>query len=343
MGVCENASSSARRSTLNAMRAGFPVALVLAAASACSIAGLDDYASGGDAGNDAGLDAPKDVTSLPDQVAPDSSSTDSGSDVVIPPACNLAAPFGAAAPLTSLNSSVIDGSALLSPDELTILFTSNRLGAGLNVFTAARANKSAAFGAAAPLASLNFGGADTWNVALTGDGLTAYFVTDQNAADHMYVATRASSLAGFGTPKLMPVPIVSGEQPFVTPDGKALYYTDQLTGPKYQIARAALGATPTVAAVPISVPSMDVGIPVLNPTETLMYFTVFDHTNFLSYDIWTAKRATANDAWSAPTAVAELNTSGFEGPSWISPDGCALYFTRALSGSNWDMYVARKP
>lgn len=326
------------------MRVGFPIALVLAAASACSLSGLDGYASGVDAGSsDAGVDAAKDATNLPDQVAPDSSSTDGGSDVVTPPACNLAAPFGAATAVTSLNTSVIDGTALLSPDELTVLFMSNRLNAGLNVFTASRANKTAGFGSVAPLASLNFAGADTWNVALTGDGLTAYLVTDQGAANNMYVATRASSLVGFGTPKLMPPPIVSGTQPFVTPDGKALYYTDETTGPKYKITRAALGPPPTVAAVPISVPSLDVGIPVINPTETLIYFSAFDHTNFLSYDIWTAKRATASDAWSTPTAVTELNTAGFEAPSWVSPDGCALYLTRASSGGDWDIYVARKP
>jgi len=323
------------------MRVGFPIALVLALASACSISGLDDYASGAGS-SDAGIDV-RDATNLPDQVAPDSSSTDAGSDAVTPPPCNLAAPFGAATAVTSLNTSAIDGTPLLSPDELTVLFMSNRLGGALNVFTASRASKSAGFGSVAPLASLNFAGADTWNVALTGDGLTAYLVTDQNAANNMYVATRASSLVGFGTPQLMPSPIVSGNHPFVTPDGKALYYTDETTGPKYQIARAAIGMPPTVAAVPIAVPSLDVGIPVVNPTETLMYFSAFDHNAFLSYDIWTAKRATASDAWSTPTAVTELNTAGFEAPSWVSPDGCALYFTRAPSDPNWDIYVARKP
>jgi hypothetical protein len=246
--------------------------------------------------------------------------------------------------VTSLNTSAIDGTPLLSPDELTVLFMSNRLGGALNVFTASRASKSAGFGSIAPLASLNFGNADTWNVALTGDGLTAYVVTDMNAANNMYITTRASSLNGFGTPTLMPQPIRSGKQPFVTPDGKALYYTDETGGPKYQIARAALGGSPTVATVPISVPSLEVGIPVVNPTETLIYFAAFDHNNFDGYDIWTAKRATANDAWSTPAAVPELNTATFEAPSWISPDGCAIYFTRALSGgSNWDIYVARKP
>lgn len=325
------------------MRFGASIALVVALASACSVSGLDAYSSGGDAGStDGGAEAAKDGGIPADQSAPDASS-DAAADAGPPPPCNLAAPFGAATPLSSLNTSVIEGQAHMSLDELTILFTSNRLNTGLNVFTASRPNKAAPFGAPAPLASLNFVGADTWNASLTGDGLTAYIVTDQNAADHMYVATRASSLVGFGAPQLMPAPIVSGEQPFVKADGTVLYYSDPSTTP-HQIARAVLGGSPVVTAVPISVPSLDVGIPVIDLNETLIYFAAFDHTNFLSYDIWTAKRAKATDPWSAPAPVTELNTAGFEGPSWVSPDGCALYFTRANnSGSDWDMYVARKP
>ena len=321
------------------MRSRASIVLALAAASGCAIAGLDAYSSGGGAGpSDAGG---KDASYPADQAAPDGAS-DASADVVVPPPCNLAAPFGAATPLSSLNTSFIEGQARLSLDELTILFMSNRLNGLLNVFTASRPNKGVAFGAPTSLASLNFANVDTWNASLTGDALTAYIVTDGNAADHMYVATRASSLVGFGTPQLMPAPIVSGEQPFVKPDGTVLYYTDQTGGPHYRIARAVLGGSPTVAAVPISVASLDVGIPVIDPTETLIYFSAFDHTNILSYDIWTAKRATAADPWSAPSAVVELNTADFDTPSWVSADGCTLYFTRA-NGSDRNLYVARKP
>ena len=305
--------------------------------SACSLDGLDQYASGSDAGKDAtGQDVASDapVDSQPPIDAPPDTP---------PPPCNLAAPFGSATPLSTLNTTKYEAQAELSPDGLTVYFESDRLNAGLNVFTASRPNTASAFGSVAPLASLNFSGADTWNVTLTGDGLTAYLVTDQNAADHMYKATRASSLASFGTPTLMPTPIVKGEQPFVRPDGKILYYSDN-SGVKGQVARAVLSG-PTVTDLPLVVAgNHDLGIPVVNAGDTLLYFAVYDTGNIDSYDIWMTSRATQNDVWGTPVAVTELNTNGFDVPSWISADGCELYFTHAANGSgNTDIYSARRP
>jgi hypothetical protein len=245
--------------------------------------------------------------------------------------------------VTSLNTGVIDSQAELSPDGLTVYFTSNRAGTGLNVFTASRPNTSKPFGAAAALASLNYSGADTWDVTLTGDLLTAYIVTDEGGPDHMYKATRASTLVGFDPHVQMAAPMVEGEQPFVIPDGTVLYYSDSKLSAKSEVVRATLGGTPATAVVALPVGPHDVGIPVVNPTETLLYFAVFDAVTFSSYDIWMTSRAKASDPWSSPVAVTEVNTSVFEVPSWISADGCELYFTRAPTASNWDIYVARRP
>ena len=315
--------------------------LALVWAAACTFDGLDGYTSGSDAsvvdgGPEASADAPA------DQVTP----LDAPSDTATAP-CNLAAPFGPATKVSSIDTTRIEGQAELSPDQLTVYFESDRLNTGLNVFTAARPDSTSPFGPASPLASLNFTGADTWNVTLTGDGLTAYLVTDQGGADHMYTATRASSLASFGTPSMMPFPIAAGEQPYVRPDGKVLYYSDGTSSTKIQIARAKLGGSPTVAAVTLAVPgSHDVGIPVVDPTDTLLYFAVFDRTNPDSYDIWMATRATVANPWSTPVPVTELNTPSFEAPSWISADGCTLYFTHgpaADASVDWDVYSARRP
>jgi hypothetical protein len=310
---------------------------VIALSGACSLDGLDQYSSGSDAAKDVnGSDVPSDVPI--DQSPPVDAKPDTP-----PPPCNLSAPFGTPQPLTSLNTSKYEAQAELSPDELTIYFESDRLNAGLNVFTASRPDTSSAFGSVAPLTSLNFTGADTWNVTLRDNGLAAYIVTDQNAADHMYKTTRASSLASFGPPQLMPSPIVNGEQPFVRPDNLVLYYTDH-SGTKNQIAHVLLSG-PTVTDLPIVVPgNHDVGIPVVNASDTLLYFAVYDVQNIDSYDIWMASRPTENDVWGTPVAVTELNTNGFDVPSWISANGCELYFTRAPMGSgNTDIYSARRP
>jgi hypothetical protein len=314
------------------MRKGAFVALLL---SSCTFDGLDGYTSG-DGGSDASVDVVADAK--PDAIsdaAPDTSDAP-------PPPCNLGAPFGTPMAVSSLNTTMIDGQAALSPDELTVYFTSNRLNKGSNVFTASRSSTSAAFGTPAALTSLNFTGADTWNVTLTGDGLTAYLVTDQNAADHMYKATRASSLASFGTPTLMPAPAVTGEQPFVTPDGAILYYSDN-SGTKGQIVRDVLATASTAVQSSLVVGTHDVGIPVVDPTETVIFYAVYDRNVFSSYDIYTATRAKATDPWGTPAAVSELNTSDFEVASWISADKCEIWFTRSPPSGDWNIYVARRP
>lgn len=321
------------------MRKGALIALLPLS---CTFDGLDQYTSGdGAVGDVVVVDVIADVKA--DAIADGASLDASDASDAPPPPCNLSAAFGTPTAVSALNTSVIDSQAALSPDGLTVLFMSNRLNTGLNVFTASRPNVSASFGSVAALASLNFSGADTWNATLTGDLLTAYIVTDQNAADHMYKTTRASSLASFGTPQLMPNPIVHGEQPFVTPDGTILYYSDSTLGPKVQIVRAVLASSSTTVQSALVVGTHDVAIPVVDPTETVIFYAVYDNGVFGSYDIYTATRAKASDPWGTPVAVSELDTTDFEVPSWISADKCELWFTRASNANDWNIYVARRP
>lgn len=310
-------------------------------AAACTLDGLDAYTSG-DGGAIAIDGGGKDALVLDGPVT-----ADAPGDAPSAP-CNLAAPFGAPAPLASLNTTRLEGQAALSPDERTVYFESDRLNKGSNVFTASRASRAAAFGAPAPLDSLNFMGADTWNAALTADALTAYVTTDQCACPEgrMYKMTRASTLASFGNQTVMPGAIAKGAQPYVLPDGTVLYYSDLTTGPKGFIARAVLGANPTPVKVDLVGPGAhDVGIPVVTPDERTLYFAVFDASGPFDYDVWVATRASANDPWGTAQPVGELNTKQFEAPSWVSPDGCRLYFTRVMdeAGSNWDLFVTSKP
>lgn len=303
----------------------------------CSLSGLDAYSSQYDASTPV-KDASQDGTT--DVAIPVDAPVEAGVDAA-PQPCKLGSPFAAPAPVAALNTGFIDFGAALSPDQLTVYFGSDRLSQGANVFTASRADVGSPFGAIAPLASLNYAGADTWNVTLTADLKTAYLVTDQGAADNMYKATRASSLVAFNPPTKMPSPVVDGRQPYVLPDGSALYYSDPASK---KIARTPL---PTLApqVVNLVVPvGKSYGIPAVNANETIMYFAVWNDGVFGSYDVWVTTRAKATDAWGAPSAVTEVNTAEFDAPSWVSVDGCTLYYSHApANGSNWDIWSAKKP
>ncbi|HVV48432.1 MAG TPA: hypothetical protein VHO06_02130, partial [Polyangia bacterium] len=61
-------------------------------------------------------------------------------------------------------------------------------------------------------------------------------------------------------------------------------------------------------------------------------------------DIWIARRPAASAAFGPPAAVAELNSAAADGPRWLSPDGCTLYFTSDRSGGQggYDLYTATR-
>ncbi|WP_394824064.1 TolB family protein [Pendulispora albinea] len=86
--------------------------------------------------------------------------------------------------------------------------------------------------------------------------------------------------------------------------------------------------------------------PILSSDGLTIFFGSGRDGGFQKDDIWTATRPTVNDAFvsSSIRNVVELNqnSSGNERPSWISPDGCRIYFGSDRSGP-WKIYVAERP
>ena len=73
----------------------------------------------------------------------------------------------------------------------------------------------------------------------------------------------------------------------------------------------------------------------------------FGSTRSGADQIWVATRTDTTVSFSVPTAVTELATAEDAAPTWISPDGCNLYFqsAHAYPGAKGgtDIYVATKP
>lgn len=88
------------------------------------------------------------------------------------PRCNPTASFGAPVAITEINTGgARDESASLSPDELTVYFSSNRTGTlgGYDIFMATRASKTAMWSNIVPVTGVN-----------TADGLTMYATAGSN-------------------------------------------------------------------------------------------------------------------------------------------------------------------
>jgi len=59
-------------------------------------------------------------------------------------------------------------------------------------------------------------------------------------------------------------------------------------------------------------------------------------------DIWTARRTSTTDVWSAPELVAELSSTTSDTHPNVSADGLRMYFSSSRAGSGRDIYVSAR-
>ena len=100
--------------------------------------------------------------------------------------------YGAPAPVSEVNmTGVVDQNPVVSADDLTILFSSDRTGGvgSRDIWIATRSSTSAMFAAASDLGAVNTTGNDYpgW---LSVDGCRLYLHSDISGATHIYLATR---------------------------------------------------------------------------------------------------------------------------------------------------------
>jgi hypothetical protein len=226
---------------------------------------------------------------------------------------------------------VIDRAAHLSPDQKTIYFASTRAstsGSGLidRVYFASRSSATDTFSAATILLS---DGKNWDNPSVTGDEKTLFVNASRGLAagsENVQITSRSDPSALFDTPG--PVQNVAGPsgswQPYITPDGSALYY---VTGGTIAVAaKQANGFPLSILALPT--PSgWSYANPVVSADELTLYFSA--HEGQADRGIQVARRKAKPDAFGPPAPVTELNTILPAQPDWISPDKCTLYLTIA--------------
>jgi hypothetical protein len=249
--------------------------------------------------------------------------------------CNATAPFGSAINLGSaVNTAANEATPRLSPDELTIVFSRLNADGTWDMYTASRTSATEAFGSASVMASLNSVYTDLWPT-LTPDSLGIYFNTDRNNSmtgnEDVFYAGRASAAADFDAPAIASGFQLNDNQPYVAGDGLAVYFssstrpettggTDLLYAP---IDGSGNVGTAQVLIGDVNTPANE-QVPVVTPDELTLFFC---RSNGTDDDIYTASRSSMSSPWSAGSAVPGYATVGVEEvPTWISPDGCDLYF-----------------
>jgi hypothetical protein len=274
---------------------------------------------------------------------PDAGQPDAGQPDTIQPRCDPTAAFAPPLPIAAIDTAASEYEARLSPDELTIWLERDS-----DILVATRPDVGHDFGTPQVVTAV-----DTTNVegaaTITADGLTMYFQSDRpggRGSVDIWVATRVSLTSPFSTPMLVQTINTAADEhdPYVTPDGSALYWT--VISPSGQdVYTAKLG--PSGFSAPTLVGGLQSSAHdshiVVSADQLIVYWASdrSDPAASGSTDIWTAARASTSEPFGTPQILAPLNSTSYDDPTWISPDGCDLYLQSGRAGA--DLYVAHRP
>ena len=249
--------------------------------------------------------------------------------------CRPGAPFGAGQAVTELNTSTIEFSARLTPDELTIYF-SRWADANYAIFTATRTARSLAFSTPVAFAPANIDIRSS-HPSPSDDGRAVYFYSqfdEGSVLDQSYVVSRSSTSAPFGAASLLGA---LGTSPYVRGDRSAMY---SLIG--NEIRRTQLPAAGSAPVLPSTVSILWTD-PVPSRDELTLFLagTELGGGPPTAPRIFVASRPSTADLFSSPAPLGVLAPTDAnpanETPSWLSPDGCALYFDHG-----GDLYVSTR-
>jgi hypothetical protein len=275
-----------------------------------------------------------------------------GDRVAVP--CDPTAAFGTPVPLDDFNTAANDDAVFLSDDLLTALLSSDRPGGsgGYDLWVAVRSDTQARFSAPTPVPSVNSAD-DERQPVLSSDSLHIYFMSNHGSSGYRIVeATRNSVTGGFAPPAAV-AGLASGAgdiSPWLSTDGMQIYFGSGRAGGLggndiYVADLSPAGASNPVDLAPVNSTADDASA-VLSRDGLTLYFASkrVSAASRGNDDIWVTRRATASDPFAPPAAVTELNSAAADGPRWLSPDGCTLYFVSDRDGGKggYDLYTATR-
>jgi Tol biopolymer transport system component len=264
-----------------------------------------------------------------------------------PPKCSSAAIFANAKLLPGIDPNRHASSPHLTPDELTVFFTSVDPDVSAQIYRATRASRNDAFGAVEPAPNINSVSNDN-DPTVSSDGLTLVFHSGRDGTNDVWWSKRANTTAEFGAPVVAPgiataAGAYEGQGFFHVASDELWFVSDR--GGNYDIFRAKRnGAT---FAEPVNVAELntpqDDFLPFLSQDGLTMYLSSTRDGGKGGQDLYLATRADPNGAFAKPTPIAELNTDVGEQAGSISPDTCRIYFSRQGGPGGQQIFVAERP
>jgi Tol biopolymer transport system component len=248
----------------------------------------------------------------------------------------------------------------LSPDYQTAYFQASgrpRTAGYDDLYTATRDAPNLPFGNVTPV--LGFGintSNEEFDPTVSGNGLTLLFARGEPGAAQvrLYYARRAGTNMPFTSVGL--VPNVNDQtaaydvNPFLREDGQVLYFASfrgsanntDIYRTVWNDSGVDAGLDPPAPVSELNGDSSEIA-PVVTPDELTIYYASDrkDGNARGNYDIWMATRQRTVDSFSNLMNVGELNSSDLDEPSFVTADGCTLYFSSARSGA-LSVYVATR-
>ena len=246
--------------------------------------------------------------------------------------CSTAQPFGTPHPISELNTTEHEAGARLTSDELSIVYFC--VAANVDqVCLAQRANRKAAFGKRTVLI------AQTGGVPWISDDLLTLFYEDSFKNSGVSITQRATTQEPFAETGFSPYFKDYGD-PFVVGGQNGRLYLSQVGGAGLVVMTLGDWAPRNPQPV-LGAANGNYARPALTPDELTLYFGGSPGTGTArKEDIWVQKRPSMDVPFGKPVNVGELNTQSENFPSWISPDGCRLYFDAGTFPR--DLYVAER-
>lgn len=252
----------------------------------------------------------------------------------------------------ALSNTASDSDPTLTSDMTEIYFRSARTpGAGLDdIWYSTRATANDAW-SAPMLSTLSTNEFDN-QPRIAPDGLTIWFRRGAGATARLMVSTRTTAkddtlwsaptqLTEFDATDLVQDAALLSTSPTQTVG----YLISKRGGTQVRIFRTIRTNKTQPWAIPMAVAELlGTGSYEQSPWVTPDQLTIVFDSNrpgcLGGGDIWVARRASPGAPFGAPSCLREVNTSGFEGAPWISPDLHHLYFRGP--GGNGDIYEAHR-
>ncbi len=246
---------------------------------------------------------------------------------------NLASVAGSG---TGISTPAVDGCASLSPDGLSIAFTSNRTG-NFDIYIASRASKSAAFGSAVRLpSSINTSDNEACPTLARGNRLFFYSDRDDAAYD-LYVSHQVGG--SWSAPQRLGPNV---NQPGWLDESAAIYEDgghevmlfssrrpDGTDGKIYQSVDG--GPASLVAGGPHS--SASDNRPSITHDGLTIFFDSDRYGTLGGPDLYMASRSSTSQPFGDAVHLEDLSSAGFDARPFISWDGKLLTFSSARDGN----------